>query len=240
MPTTPPPPLVQTVHLPPTPPPRRRGIRVALIAVITGACLAVLLAVGAIALGVSVGKAGTQDTVSRSFPGVREIVVEADGGSVTLRAATGPDARVDTTRFWTPGYEPVVTSGVSGGVLTLTSDCPDFNIGCETTHAITVPAGTDVRVHTIGGAIEAVGLDSPRFSADAVGGPVTASFTAPPEDVRVQTVAGPVRVTVPQAGYRVTAETVVGAVHIGVAQDPASARTISAHTVTGPVDVLPG
>jgi hypothetical protein len=217
--------------------PRRRGGRIA-VAAAGGALL--LGAAGAVAFGVHVAGSLERDSVSRSFAGVREVVIEVDEGAVSLRTTAGPEVTVDAVRHWTPGYEPALGGAVVDGVLRLTSDCEDFNLGCETEQDIAVPAGVAISVHTVGGPIEAVDLDTPRFSGSTVGGPVTASFVRPPDDVRVETVAGPVRVTVPAGSYRVSADTTVGPVTIGVDHDPAAPRRISASTVTGPVDVLAG
>ena len=225
--------------IPVSPPRRHRGSRIALAA---GAGLLLVGAVGvsAVALGVGVGNSLQQDTVSRSFSGVREIVVEVDEGIVELRRSADGDVRTTATRHWSPGYEPVLTGAVVNGVLTLGSDCPNFNIGCETEQQITVPVGTAVRVRTVSGGIDAAGLDTPRFDAATVSGAVRASFVSVPEDVRVQTVAGPVRVTVPQNSYDVTGETVAGPVNVGVVDDPAATRTIFAKTLSGPIDVVAG
>jgi hypothetical protein len=233
-----------TSTLPPDPipvsaPRRHRGRRIALAAG-AGLLLVGAAGVGAVALGTGVAGSLQQDTVSRSFSGVREIVVEVDEGTVELRRSADGDVRTSATRHWAPGYEPVLTGAVVNGVLTLGSDCPNFNLGCGTEQQITVPAGTAVRVRTVDGGIDAADLDTPRFDAATVSGPVRASFVSAPEDARVQTVAGPVRVTVPQGSYDVTGETVVGPVHVGVVGDPAATRTIFAKTVSGPIDVVAG
>jgi hypothetical protein len=218
----------------PTPRPRRR--RTALIAG-TGVLLVGGITVGAVALGVGVATSLEQETTAQSVPGVHELVVDLDEGSVRLTAGTGPDVEVRTIRAWTPGYEPVLDQRVVDGVLTLHSDCADFNVGCEVTREIGVPAGTAVRVRSAAGVVDAVDLDTPRFDVDTAAGPVTASFVTAPESVRVRTVAGPVSLRVPRGAYRVSAGTVVGPVHVSVVDDPGAARSIDAHTVTGPVAV---
>lgn len=145
---------------------------------------------------------------------------------------------VRTTSAWTPGYEPTLTDRTDAGVLTLTSDCASFNIGCEVTREIAVPSGTAVRVRTMAAMVEAVDLDTPRFDVEAGAGTVSSSFRTPPDAVRVTTVAGAVDVRVPQGAYRVSADAVVGAVDVDVVDDPTAARTIDVDTVTGSVAVL--
>lgn len=226
----------QSTTTPQQPDPRRRRRRAALIAG-TGVLLVGGATAGAIALGTGVAGALRSETTAQSLPGVHEIVVDLDEGSVRLTAAPGAAVDVRTTRAWTPGYEPVLDQGVIDGVLTLRSDCPEFNVGCEVTREIGVPAGTAVRVRSTAGPVEAFDLDVPRFAAETVAGPVTASFVSAPEAVRAQTVTGPVDLRVPQGSYRVDAGTTVGQVRVGVIDDPRAPRSIEAHTVTGPVTV---
>jgi hypothetical protein len=214
--------------------PRRR--RTALI-VGTGVLLAGGITVGAVALGVRVASSLEQETTAQSVPGVHELVVDLDEGWLRLTAATGPDVEVSTTRAWTPGYEPVLDQRVVDGVLTLSSDCADFNVGCEVTREIGVPPGTAVRIRSGAGGVDAVDLDTPRFAVDTGAGPITASFVTAPDSVQVRTVAGPVSLRVPQGAYRVSAGTVVGPVGVGVVNDPGASRSIDAHTVTGPVAI---
>ena len=227
-----------TTQMPPTPSPRRRRTGPALL-VGAGVLLLAAGAIGAVALGVNTATSLQEDTVSRSVPGVRELVIDVDEGRIVLRAAAGPDVEVRTTRTWGPGYEPAVGQELVNGVLTLTSDCPSFNLGCEVEQEIAVPAGTAVRARTVAGAVDAVGLDAPRFAAATVDGAVSASFARPPDEVTVQTVAGGVRVTVPQDAYRVSATTVSGSVRVALPSDLAADRSIVVRTVAGPIDVSP-
>jgi hypothetical protein len=220
-------------HLAPAPPRRRRT---ALIAG-TGVLLVGGVTAGAIALGVTASTSLNQEVTAQSVAGVREIVVDLDEGWVRLGAGAGPTVEVRTTRAWTPGYEPVLDQRVVDGVLTLSSDCADFTVGCEVTREIAVPAGTAVRIRSGAGGVDAVDLDTPRFGVETADGPVTASFATAPESVRVSTVAGPVSLHVPQGAYRVDAAAVVGSVRVDVVDDPGAARSIDAHTVTGPVTV---
>jgi hypothetical protein len=223
----------------PAPRPPRRLSRGAWIAIVLGAVVVVVggVTAGAIAVGVSTARSLTSDTTTRTFPGVREIVVDADEGPVTLRPADGRDVVATAVRHFAPGDEPVVTGAVVNGVLTLRSDCPDFNIGCEVEHSVTVPAGTVVNVRTVDGAVDAAGLDTPHFSATTVAGSVHAAFVTPPGEVRAETVAGAVRIVVPPGAYRVSGDSATGAVGVGVVDDPAATRTVSVDTVTGAVAV---
>jgi hypothetical protein len=223
--------------MPRTPPPHRSRTGAAVI--IGGAVLVAAAVAGTVAFGVTTAASLREDTSTTTVPGVRELVVDVDEGRIALRAAVGPDVEVRTTRHFVPGYEPVVAHGVVNGVLTVTSDCASFNLGCEVEQEIAVPAGTVVSVRTVAGAIDATGLDVPRFGATAVAGPVTTGFVRPPDDVRIQTVAGPVRVGVPAGSYRVSATTATGPVGVDLATDPGAERAITVQTVAGSIDITP-
>ncbi|QJY47430.1 hypothetical protein [Pseudonocardia broussonetiae] len=231
--TTPP----YTVRIRPVDPPRRRRTGLALI---VGAGVVLLATGGAVAFGVATAASLRTESSSESVAGVAEVVIDVDAGFVALRGGTGPDVEVRTTRIWAPGSEPVVERRLEGGVLTLTSDCPAFDLGCEVEREIVVPAGTSVRARTVASDVEAVGIDVPRFTATTVGGSVTASFSVPPDEVAVQTVSGDALLTVPPAAYRVTTATVTGRERVDVAQDPADGRTVSVRTVSGAIEILPG
>lgn len=236
-----------TTTRPPEPPPTRtprqrppgRLSRGAWIAIVIGAVVVVTggVTAGAIAVGVSTARSLTSDATTRTFADVREIVVDADEGPVTLRPSEGRDVVATAVRHFAPGDEPAVAGTVVDGVLTLRSHCPNFTIGCEVEHTVTVPAGTPVSVRTVDGAVDAAGLDAPRFSATTVNGSVHAAFAAPPTDVRAETVSGAVRIVVPAGAYRVSGDSVTGAVGVGVVNDPAATRMISVDTVTGAVAV---
>ncbi|MCW0213890.1 MAG: hypothetical protein OJJ54_11055 [Pseudonocardia sp.] len=186
----------RTVRLTPSRPPRR-GRRTAWI--VGGAVVALSAGtLAAVASGVSTANGLRHETTTRSFAAVREIVVDLDEGRIGLRSAPGPGVVVRTTETWGDGDRPVVAATVTdGGVLTVTADCPEFDLGCETAQDIEVLAGTPVRARAVDGAIDAGGLDVPRFAATTVGGSVTAGFVRAPDDVAVDTVAGAVRVIVP-------------------------------------------
>ncbi len=207
--------------------------------IIGGAVLFAAAVAGTVAFGVTTAASLRQDASVDTVPGVRELVVAVDEGRIALRAAVGPDVEVRTTRNFAPGYEPVVERKLVDGVLTLTSGCPSFNLGCEVEQEIAVPAGTVVSVRTVAGAIDATGLDVPRFAASTVAGAVTTAFVRPPDDVRVQTVAGAVRVGVPHGAYRVSATTATGPVGVDLATDAAADRAITVQTVVGPIDIAP-
>jgi hypothetical protein len=202
--------------------------------------LAVGVTVAAITFGVRTAQSLRQETTTETVPGVREIVVETDEGSVSLRHGDGTGVEIRTTRVWSPDSQPTLRSHLDAGVLTLSATCPVINIGCEVNREIVVPAGTRVRVRTVDGPIEADGLVTPSFEASTVDGQVIASFGQPPEHIQVRSIDGSVRLTLPPAGYRVDATAVSGRTRVGVTEDPSAAREISVSTVDGQIDILPG
>ncbi|GAA1831851.1 hypothetical protein GCM10009836_07320 [Pseudonocardia ailaonensis] len=233
-----------TVRLPDPPrgtdppgPRRRPGRRGLLIGAVIAVALLLAGTGAAIAFGVSRATALESRTITETFAGAREIVVDLDEGSVRLTAATGPDVQVRTIPAWTPGYEPAHSRALTDGVLTVRGDCPDFDLGCEVDQEIAVPAGVAVRISTVDGAVHAAGLDVPRFAATTVNGAVDAAFDRAPQRVEVGTVNGAATATVPPGPYRVSASAVVGAVTLGIPHDPTAAATIDAHTVNGAVTV---
>lgn len=227
----------RTVRIRPdeSPRPRRRGPWLAL-----GAAAVVLAAGGAVAFGVATAGALQDTTSTEVVPGVREVVVDVDEGSVAIRAGTAPDLVLRTTTIWADGSEPVVERGLVDGVLTLTSDCPALNFGCEVEQSLVVPPGTAVTVRTVEGGIEAVDLDTDRFSATSVAGAVTASFSRPPDRVQAESVGGAVHLTLPRAEYRVASSSVTGEQRIGVVHVPAAAAEVWARTVSGSITIEPG
>jgi hypothetical protein len=223
-----------TVQLPGRPP-RRRG---PLIAGIVGGVVLLAAAgtVAAIAVGVSTARDLRTDSVTETFGGVRELVVDLDEGTVRLTA--GPALEVRTIRSWTPGHEPAAARVQDGGTLRVTGDCPSPNGACEVDQEITVPPGTAVTLSTEDGTVDATDLDVARFSARTTNGAVDAGFVGAPGAVAVETVNGAVTVVLPPGGYRVGASAVVGSVQVSVPQDPAGVP-VDVETVNGAVAVRP-
>jgi hypothetical protein len=203
----------------PPPPPRRTGRWLA-GAVVLLVLAAVGITVAAIAFGVRVAESLRQETATETVPGVRELVVKTDEGSVSMRRADGTGVGIRTTEVWSGDSRPAPERHLDAGVLTLSSDCPALNIGCEVNYKIAVPDGTVVRVETVDGSVDAEGLVSPRFEAS--------------------TVDGSIHLTVPPGNYRVKATTIDGRVRVGVPDDPSASKEISVHSVDGGIDILPG
>jgi hypothetical protein len=197
-----------------------------------------------------------QTSVHRyKFPaGLGTLVVDNTIGNVTVTGghSSGVEVIAYATYSSTP---PAITRTVSGGTLTIGYTCP-VQVPCRVTFGIWVPSGIAVRVAThtgsiwlndLAGAVTAsagagylygsgLTAQTASFSTDAGG--INATFTSPPAAVTASTMLGPVNIQVPvTVAYRMITNAVGGNVTVSVPQATASARTITASTNLGSVDV---
>ena len=231
---------------------RRRTTRYVLAAV-------ALAIAGVSALTVS-GNA-RHDQTTFTADGIRKLIIDQDAGNVTLvpDAAAG-HLQATTTRRWA-WPEPLSHHTARDGVLTLTGNCPDFpRLGpCAIDRRVGVPPGVAVEIHISAGDINAAGLsltdfavdtdsggiaatdmDVTAFSAETGAGSIRATLSGTPQRVNATTNSGDIRLTVPDASYRVDATTSTGQVRIGIAEDPAASRFVTAHTSSGDVILARG
>ena len=193
--------------------------------------------------------------------------VEITGGDVdeiTVEArvsrglqATGQGAYLDGTELVLVGECPSMPSWCSVDYtvtvptdLPITADVDDGRLTLrELDGAITadvdhgrielIRLGGEVRVQNDSGAIEGVGLRSSIVDADTDEGRLLLQFAAAPEFVTATSDRSSVGIVVPddEATYRVDARTGHGTTDIGIRTDPASDRSITAHTDHGSVTV---
>jgi hypothetical protein len=201
--------------------------------------LAAALAAGAAALH------SVSDRVDRTAftaTGAHELVVAVHAGRVEL--VPSPDGRIQvtTTRRWSV-WAPSTQHRQSGGVLTLTGDCPSLGtLGisrCAVDERIAVPAGTRVRVTASTGDLTATDLAAASLDAHLTRGSISASFTRPPDRVLVRLDAGTVGLIVPTATYAVDATVPphAGHVTVQVPTDPAAPRQLSARVSRGDIQI---
>jgi len=97
----------------------------------------------------------------------------------------------------------------------------------------------EVRVQNDNGRIEGSGLRSAIVDTDSDNGPIVLRFADAPEFVTATSDNGSVEVEVPddEVTYRVDARTDNGSTDVGVRTDPASDRSITAHSDNGTVAV---
>jgi len=186
---------------------------------------------------------------------VTGLVLRGDVGSVTITGGNRSTAAVgqvcrDRDRA------PVITRGVSGGLLDLGYGCPSGSFDCGVSFDLTVPRalaitvrwGTgqirlgglagEVYVHTDVGQIQASGMSGPSIRLYIGPGMISVRCTVPPRLLVASSDVGKVTVRVPvTVAYRVTAKTQVGSVRVTVPQAAGSGRRIDASTGTGAVTV---
>lgn len=96
-----------------------------------------------------------------------------------------------------------------------------------------------VKVATSAGSIEGVDLTSPSIDASTDAGRIRMSLAEPAARVDLRTSAGSIDLALPAApgGYRVAADTGAGKKDVTVAQDPTSARAVTARTGAGSIRI---
>jgi hypothetical protein len=185
---------------------------------------------------------------------VGTLVVNGKVGDVTVVGSDRSGIDVVAQAAYSSA-EPGITRTVSGSTLTVGYTCP-VQIACGVAFVIGVPSGTMVHANTDTGAIRLTGLAGPvtakadagvidasgltartaSFTTDAGG--IDVSFTSPPGDVTAGARVGAITIRVPTTvAYQVNANAVVGQVTDSVPQESGAARTITASTDVGSVDV---
>jgi hypothetical protein len=214
-----------TTHRTSPSPTRSRALRVACVALVAG---------GVVATVVATLPGQAHDASSASFDGVREIVVGIDAGTVALERAPGTVVDVSTVRTWT-STAPDAGARVVDGVLRIDGACADDEFACSVRHAVSVPAGTPVRVEVGTGSVEATGLDVPVLAVRTDTGSVAATFATPPDRVVLLTRVGSITLTVPPGAYDVDALAGTGVVGVGIPDVPNAKSTLQVGAATGSV-----
>lgn len=183
------------------------------------------------------------------------IAVTTPAGTITVTAGNSGSASVTAA----PRYQhsaPVITSQLTGGVLTVAATCPRVSQDCQVSLPLSVPSGVpvtaatdlgavrlaglsgDVTVHTDQGAISAIGLAAPRADLSTDLGNIDALFWVPPTRVTASTQEGSVTIRLPSTTtYDVTASAQLGSTSVAVPQSASSAHVIKATSQLGSVTV---
>jgi Putative adhesin len=150
----------------------------------------------------------------------------------------GPGCSVDYT-IAVPSQVRVIAR-TSVGDVTVNGLHGDLSLTTSTGDISVSDATGQVSLRTSTGNISASGLAAESVDAHASTGDVTLRFSAAPSSATVSTSTGDIMITVPSGEpYRVSATTSIGDVRVRVAQDPASSRSIDAHTSTGDIRIAP-
>ena len=236
------------------PRPRSRR-RVALV--VLGTIVSVLfIGIGALML-LDVAASHSFHTTS-TYAGVRTLVVQNDAGDVSLSSAPA-GSRVTVTADATEGlFKPKRQARPArDGTLTLKGSCPG-QPECGVHYVVSVPPNVSIKVKstvgdvtatdllstssvqlsTGGGDVVATGLSAPTIHLSTSVGDVRASLTHPARSLDATSGAGSINLTVPDTTYAVRADSSLG--HVSdhsVPNDPASPRSIDAHSSLGNVTI---
>jgi hypothetical protein len=159
-----------------------RGQRAA--ALVIGAGLALLFsAIAAVQVaGWTIGAVERSHT--QVIPGpVDRLVVDADGGEITIVPSLGDGVRISSTVKGSI-HTPEPHAFRDGNTIRLNGKCPEISFGpCRARITIFVPASTPVEVHSGSGDLTASGLTG-RVLLDTGSGDVTAMGLTGPSELR--------------------------------------------------------
>lgn len=186
---------------------------------------------------------------------VNRLVIQDDAGNITVTVGDGPISVTEKLRY--SSKRPKTTRTVSDGTLTLADNgCGGHWGHCEVAYTVRVPASTAVDIQTDAGAVTVTGLagdlhvktdaglvratklTSQHTSVSADAATITLAYLTAPSTVDVRTDAGTIDVRVPGGDpYAVKTESDSGKITVSVPTDAGSARTITAHTDAGPIQI---
>lgn len=189
---------------------------------------------------------------------IKRVVVDATGGSVTIRGAETSGAVVDT-RITRGLFSPRHRERVVDGELRVTQSCPILQIViCSVRTTMSVPRGVAVVVHATSGIVRLVGL-SGSIDASSTAGGITATgltaltvnartsaggldlrFDRAPESVDARSTAGGITIVVPRDDtiYRVITQTTAGSVSQNIRTGPDGDHTIDATATAGAIRIV--
>jgi Putative adhesin len=189
---------------------------------------------------------GTPSSIELDL-GAADVDVVGGAGVVEVR-------RTDEFAF---GRGPEERREVSGGVLRISSGCPDTVLGtCSSAYRIAVPDNVQVTVDTGSGRVAVAGLNGSAriatgsgaiavdafcgfaLSATSASGDVRAATDCSPDRLQLRSGSGDVRADVPAGRYQVEALSDHGTVRVrGVVVNDAAAFRIEALSASGDVIV---
>jgi hypothetical protein len=198
-------------------------------ALVIGAGLALLFAaIAAVQVaGWTVG--AVERSSSQVIPGpIDQLVVDADGGEITVVPSIGDNVRINSTVKGSI-HTPEPHAFRDGNTIHLNGKCPDISFGpCRARITIYVPQDTPVEVHSGSGDLIASGLTG-RVDLETGSGDVTATQLGGPSDLH--TGSGDVSVR----GLSGTTQLRTGSGDI--AAEALATRDVLAETSSGDVDL---
>jgi hypothetical protein len=218
------------------------GLVPVLVLVITGAAVTVSLIRGKLPYDYSASFA----------PGPRGVKVVSD---VSLQLLASADGQVHVTVDGKYAVaQPAVQVSTVGGVLDVTTSCPDVH--CEVELTVEVPGTSAVQAKADGTSMSAVGVASPltveaddgsvsltrirssRVSVDARHGSVDMLFDSAPAQVTATASDGSVTVQLPRTTtYAIDALAAQGSIDVNIPTNPSSANRLYLRTSYGSITV---
>jgi hypothetical protein len=190
---------------------------------------------------------GTLTAVELNLADAPVQITGGAGGAVEVR-------RTEEIAF---GHPPQISRGVSGGVLHVTSRCPDTVLGaCRASFRVAVPDNVLVNVRTTSGRVAISGLNgSARVAtgsgaialtgfcgftlvATSASGDVSSAADCSPDRMELRSGSGDVHAVVPQGRYRVDANSDAGTERVrGLTVADDAPYTVQALSGSGDVTV---
>jgi hypothetical protein len=204
----------------------------------------------------SAGPASTQPASDQPVSGAPSVVPSVSGGRLSLSASACAASGCSVSFAVTAPPGVTATVMTEGGAVIL-SGIAGANVDSGGAPVSATKIGGALTVSTGGGSLGLDGLAGP-LRADTGGGPLTAAaisgttatvstgggsasmtFSAAPDSVTVSTDGGPARLAVPGGPYALTADSDGGPQSVGIATNPAAARSITVTTDSGYLQLVP-
>lgn len=196
---------------------------------------------------------------SATFPGrITKIILTTDRGAITVDGVPGTRVTVQVERHFV-AYGPDVTESVSGGVLSVLSNCPMMAfIACSANFTVQAPPGVAIDATAQRGLLTVDGMTGTVYSnaesgdllltgptASVTGytldGQLVAQFTAPPRYVHLRSETGNVTVTLPPGAYDIDANSGIGTAKVsGLTSHHGASHSVYASSGSGTALVRAG
>lgn len=227
------------------------------VAVVVVAAVLVVIAAASAAGGGAAGPGGTTRAVSVTEGAVGTVDLQGVPGQVRIVAVNGGGVRLTGQLHWT-GHAPHTVARVGRDhVLWLSYRCAAAS-PCTENYRLVVPRRTAIvlrqpsghvlisglagtlRITAASVNISAAGLRCPALAAVITSGHMSATFAAAPRRVSVTLTSAQATMRLPvTASYAVRSQVTSGYVHVGIPQDAAADRSVSALIDSGELELLP-
>jgi hypothetical protein len=199
----------------------------------------------------------TRNARSRVIGTLSAIELNLGDAPVQITGGASGAVEVRRTEEISFGHAPKVTRSVSGGVLRITSRCPETILGtCQSSFRVAVPDNVLVNVRTTSGRVAISGLNGSARVATGSGavsiggfcgftlvvtsasGDISSAADCSPDRMELRSGSGDVRAVVPSGRYRVDANSDAGTARVRgptVADD--ASFTVQALSGSGDVTV---